>query len=1021
MKPLKLSLSAFGPYAGRQVIDFRDLKNRTFFLIHGRTGGGKTSLLDAMCYALYGDTSGNERAAKDMRSHHADPSARTEVIFDFAIGSDVYRIARSPQQERPRKKGEGTVMEQAAATLWRRTGLVDDSAEGSVLAGQPGKVTTEIERLLSFRSDQFRQVVILPQGQFRQLLMAESAEREKILESLFKTEIYKRIEQALKDASREIKTRWGDAKTRAEVLLQQAGVATIEELAEQQQARRTKLEDARAIVAATRASEEESARRLNEAIDAERRLKELAEAQSALVALQKQAESTASKKSVLRNAQEAARLVPAERMVLQRQAELDEAHRRHETARLVRERSNVARQEAAQTLQRAQGNEAAREEFKREAQRLEEFGTKLAELIADKDQLRIAEQNVRELTEKKDRLAGDIAGREVLLEEKNESLAADKNAASGLETNRQVAINADRVLETRKRLETACTELTAAITGAEQLRMSLQLSETELDGARRSQETLERAWLSGQAAILARRLIDGQPCPVCGSADHPSPAQSDEALPTEQEVNMARAGVSKLEESKNRAFAKHAQQEQTVTRFNSQVQALTDTLGDAAVEDIVLLQKRVKECAAAVANAEQAARRLEELGKEIQKLKDDQSRDKQKETELTGLQATENEKRLQLAGKVCERESNIPVELRGAGALDKRMKQVGSELQKLEAELKNAQAAVTSADQQFVACDGDFRNAAELVASAETKAKQAAEEFAEQRGLARFSTDEDYQLAKMKPQDINALEQDIRNCEASLQAAGERLSRAREAAANLQTPEISRLESELNDAKQAAVRAIQEETGLTNELKQINKLIKDLDDAFAQKKALDLQFETVGKISEVANGDNGRRLTFQRFVLGALLDDVLLSASERLSIMSQGRYRLQRLEGTSDLRKAGGLELEVSDAYTGTTRGVATLSGGESFLASLSLALGLADVVQSYAGGIHLETMFIDEGFGSLDPESLDFAIRALKDLQKTGRLIGIISHVPELRERIDARLEVSQAGYGSTVKFCVG
>jgi DNA repair protein SbcC/Rad50 len=231
MRPIRLTLHAFGPYADEQVLDFRQLANRSFFLLHGPTGAGKTTILDAMCFALYGETSGYGRDARDpkhMRSDHADPSRSTEVRFDFALGTEIYRVIRRPEQERARRRGHGTTTERPQATLWQRTGLRNDIEEGSVLASQWGKVTQEIERLLGFRSEQFRQVVMLPQGQFRQLLLASSPERQEILETLFQTEIYRCIEEALKEAAKEIADGITDRQRRCNVILDQA-VATEED------------------------------------------------------------------------------------------------------------------------------------------------------------------------------------------------------------------------------------------------------------------------------------------------------------------------------------------------------------------------------------------------------------------------------------------------------------------------------------------------------------------------------------------------------------------------------------------------------------------------------------------------------------------------------------------------------------------------------------------------------------------------------------------------------------------------
>ncbi|MHB8984795.1 MAG: SbcC/MukB-like Walker B domain-containing protein, partial [Eubacteriales bacterium] len=252
----------------------------------------------------------------------------------------------------------------------------------------------------------------------------------------------------------------------------------------------------------------------------------------------------------------------------------------------------------------------------------------------------------------------------------------------------------------------------------------------------------------------------------------------------------------------------------------------------------------------------------------------------------------------------------------------------------------------------------------------------------------------------------------------SLGSARSRLERAAQAAEGLSEPDLDQLTLALTEAEAVWKQALTLGTQLKSLTGQENEWLKKLKELEDRLEGLEKRYSILGRVSEVANGKNKYGLTFQRFVLGALLDDVTIAATGRLKLMSRGRYHLQRTLDRARSNAAGGLELEVFDTYTGVARSVSTLSGGETFLASLSLALGLADVVQSYAGGMHLETIFVDEGFGTLDPESLDFALRALIDLQKGGRLVGIISHVPELKETIDARLEILPSDRGSVASF---
>ena len=262
------------------------------------------------------------------------------------------------------------------------------------------------------------------------------------------------------------------------------------------------------------------------------------------------------------------------------------------------------------------------------------------------------------------------------------------------------------------------------------------------------------------------------------------------------------------------------------------------------------------------------------------------------------------------------------------------------------------------------------------------------------------------------------MEKIVKEFDSDLYAAGERVKRAVLEAEGLLEPDLIKLKADLAEVKKLLEQMLQRVAEIKGQTEREEAWLKKLQELEEVLQDIESRYALLGRLAEVANGRNDYGLTFQRFVLGALLDDVTVAATERLKLMSRGRYHLQRTLDRSRKNAAGGLELEVFDTYTGVARSVATLSGGETFLASLSLALGLADVVQAYSGGIHLDTIFVDEGFGTLDPESLEFAMRALIDLQKGGRLVGIISHVPELKERIDARLEVKPTERGSTAGF---
>ena len=327
MRPLKLVMRAFGPYAQEQVLDFGVLKEPSFFLIHGPTGAGKTSILDAICFALYGETSGGERQIRHMRSDHADPDVLTEVIFDFALGAETYRVFRKPEQDRPKKRGSGMTRESAKATIWKRTGVKGDEDEGVVIAERWSRVNEEIERLVGFRSDQFRQVVVLPQGQFRRLLSAGSSERQQILEVLFQTGIYRQVEEALKDAADQTKTEVERLREKKKEILERLGAETLTEL-ENKLADATQEKEAIENAIKTLKQEETSIEKeLENAKEVIRKIEEYENAKTALHNLEARKDEFKEKRERLARARKASRLKDIESELRSREEELIEAQK----------------------------------------------------------------------------------------------------------------------------------------------------------------------------------------------------------------------------------------------------------------------------------------------------------------------------------------------------------------------------------------------------------------------------------------------------------------------------------------------------------------------------------------------------------------------------------------------------------------------------------------------------------------------------------------------------------------------
>ncbi len=1016
MKPLVIEMCAFGPFAKRQVVDFRQLGNKTFFLIHGPTGSGKTSILDGMCFALFGDSSGGERDGRQMRSHHAASDALTEVRFDFALGADTYRVHRIPEQMRPARRGGGDTRQDQAAELWRLVNH-DGNEQAQPLCAGWKKVTEKVSALLGFESKQFRQVIVLPQGKFFEFLKSDSQEREKILQALFGTELYKRIEDHLRQASAELLRQAERVTTQRQTLLDQAEIENETALAARltQQAECVVERQKAQGVAELAAKAAEQA--LNDARQVATRFAEFDQAAAAMTDMRAQEPAWQAKRRTLESARRAAVVHPYAAAVAELGNQLNE-----ESARLQK----LAGDTIAATGAATRADTALTSE-KQRAPQVDAIVARIAELEALKDKvasLGSARAEQATATAAASKSAAELS----LARQAQQAAAATLNAlaasiqahriqAAGLDGQKQSCASLGKRLETAAKLAARMAELTIAHNQVEAERATLKAAETQCLATRTQRDEVRRAWVAGQAARLAHELVQGQACPVCGAQDHPTPATSVGGLVGDDALSAAEAGLSSAEAAQRSAEKKLADKLQTAAALQASVAELQSSSGHApaSVDDLKVqaaaAQSALNKTKAAVAalvvlDAKRPAAELA-AGHADAAVKPAESADQQARSRVQLLQ-----------GQVAERESGVPRELSNAAALQA---ELAAQLKAREAIRKAFDAATATAgqSQQLLA-----QVSAWAQASREARARlgtQHAQKLADLGGrlkAAGFADEAAYRAASLDDIELDEVEASIRKFDASLAATGARQERAIAETRDLVRPDVAALIAAHDGMKAAGQVANSAVRDAMAAHQTTSKFAGSLNRIAAQYLDVEARYKVALKVHEVASGTNSQRMSFQRYVLATLLVEVLAATTTRLRIMSQGRYEIRRKLQPSDQRAAAGLDLEVFDHHTGTTRAVSTLSGGESFLASLALALGLSDVVQSYAGGIRLDAIFVDEGFGTLDPEALDFAIKALKDLQQSGRLVGIISHVAELKEWIDARLELKATQIGSIAEF---
>lgn len=1015
MKPLKLKIQAFGPFAEREVIDFSALGENPLFLINGTTGSGKSTLLDAMAFALYGDTTGKEREASDMRCQYSDDETLTEVEFVFQLGANIYRIERKPQQERKKSRGEGSTKQQAEATLYQ---VNDDGSETLLVSKKVTEFNEKIVQLIGLNSEQFRQVMVLPQGLFRKLLLADSKDREPILSQLFQTDIYKRLEDHIKAQATQVNRQKQAQLEQVKGILATVDCTTREDL-------HARLDQVQQDFDAHQKTKQQASEQLKEvetAVQAAHQLKGRFEQRDALRTQQQSHQETQPHinqlKQQLHLAQTAQKLFPDfkqrqqhEQAVSQLQAQLTQDQNQLEQA--------IQRQQQADTqLEQAHEAYQARDGLNQQIHQLNALTPKLTELAAavkqhSQAQTQLDSQHqahqtaLQQLEQRKQQRQATVERKQVLEQQ------PFNEAAIVTQINQQSA-----------RIERHQTWLSLKQTQQQRLQTLVQIqvqaeqAKAALDQQQNALNQLEYNWHLGQAAILAQTLQPDQACPVCGSHDHPNPAQWQQDIQPVDKPMLEQAKARLTTANQAWLFA-----QQAFTTAQTQLDATTEQIEKLNTQQADLdqfnaqtLQDQLQALNAQLEQGRQQQDLLSQLTEDLQQL-DQMLQADQTQLEQSHQAWHQAQTQLELAKQaVTHLEQQIPQDYRDLNVVSNEHARLTQQLAQLEQAYQASQHAKEQAQNNLIRCQQTLTSRQAELKKQQAQLQQAQTHWQTVLTASAFEHEEAF---------LDALVDDSRHQAwlTEIEAYHEQGAKIEGALQQLQTelareplPDLASIEAHLLAEQQAYKQVEDAFNQVSIEHGKFKSVLQKLEHTDQQNQALDEEYKVIGTLSEVLSGDNNAKVSLQRFVLGVLLDDVLLNATSRLRIMTRGRYDLVRKEERSKGLKASGLELEVFDSYTGKSRNVATLSGGESFLAALALALGLSDVVQSYAGGIKLDTLFIDEGFGSLDPESLELAIDTLKNLQTAGRTIGIISHVQELREQMPLRIDVISGAQGSHI-----
>lgn len=907
MRPLKITMSAFGPYAGEVTLDMQKLGKSGIYLITGDTGAGKTTVFDAISYALYGEASGNYRENTTLRSKYASADTPTFVELEFEYNNEIYKINRNPEYPRPNKRGEGFTKQSANAEL-----VMPD---GSVIT-KIKEVSAKVEEIIGINKNQFSQIAMIAQGDFRKLLNCETNERSKIFRKIFKTEPYHNIEIKLSSLFNELKRNREKEKSGIEQYINQLKCNENDTLSLELE--RAKSDDV--LI-------EDVIKLAGEIINKD--TLEYTKTQKNIESINEEIEKINSNIKLYEN-QEATKKAYAKAS-----AKLEEF--------------KTKRNECEKAYKSA---EAQRERLDDLTRKINLINSKMPKY----DELKSLENSINERTqsfEKSNNLLKlkqqEITSLEKEIDEKSKALEEVKGADLLVQ---KLTVEKEEINKKAEALKELKTEIDRCKTEQTNLKNAQSFAKSALDeyGALENEyNQIYIAFFNEQAGIIADELKDGEPCPVCGSTSHPNLARKSENAPSQADVESAQNLVKKAQEK-----------------------------ADKARDTASALKSRFDEIAA---NVKSAAKKLfgtddnvfDDYNSNINALK--------KEYDCTlALLKTANEK-LNLYQKL---DKEIP-------KIQEKQKSLSDEISKLNTQKASDEAFISENTKRVTSIKSelDFESA--------DLAKDKLKEYT------NLSSDIKNSIEKSKNafDDIKSKYDTQNGTKASLENALKEFKEIDLASLNEKSLKLNEYKKDVDKTAKSLYSRIESNKLLVDNISEKRDILKEYDDKYVWLKAL----------SETANGDiSGKeKITLETFVQMTYFDSIIRKANIRLLTMSDGQYELVRRSDAETLKKNEGLALDVIDHFNASSRSVSTLSGGESFMASLCLALGLSDEIQSSNGGIKLDTMFVDEGFGSLDGEALDRALSALTSLSQGNRLVGIISHVDVLRDRIDNKIVITK------------
>ena len=1041
MKIKKLVISAFGPYADIQVLDFEKyLDDKNMFVITGNTGAGKTTIFDAINYALYGEASGSDREGKSLRSDFADPTTPTEVELWFSLRDKDYYIKRSPQYFRAKQKGEGFTESKPTAEIK----LKDKTISG------PKEVTKLVEEILGITCDQFKQLVMIPQGEFKKLLNSDSDKKEEIFRKIFGTKIFSDIQQNIKNEANNLKKSIEIVQRDRENKIRSFTLRNDDEglnnLINNKDLNISLILDKfNDSIKKDKEEEEELKIKLdkvnNEINSISKNLTLAKETNKKLEDLKKykdEFDNLSLLKDQYKNKEEKLKLAKKAQTALSFEEKYEEKKRylnKSKEALKISEENLIRYKEDLEKAELKFKEEVNKEPLKNQLNKkldeIEKLKEKSLNYSNNKEKLELLKVQSKSISERITIINNSIeknSNELKVLSDELESIAKLKEEVNKLKINE---INYISNGEKLNKLFVSLDKCRKEVSRHEKGSSFYEKANKDYLDKKEVYEKLEDIFRRNVAGILAKDLKEGKPCPVCGSTNHPSLAHIDVDSINEEAVKEAKL---KSEEAYNTREKYYRE----LTKIKAEIDSLkndyikplfVEIYNEDNIEDLNYSIEKVNN-SIKVINEElnllinKKTSMEKEISKEIEKNK----RKKEIEIANENLTAELKDKNNELVikeGEFKSQEANLENiikefngEIKTIDTLEKEELNINKELDNIKESYNKAEKYFNDVKTIFDKENGNKNSLEAMVKTSEEELNIAVDNFKNKVIELGFEGYKDYSDSRLTEEEVDLLENSINQYNMKLSNSEKIYNISFEGCKDLKFVDVYSIEEELKIKNEDKIILEEKEKEIYLRVNQNGKILEDCKSFNKLIEADEKKYSNVGKLAKIINGDNPRKISFERYVLAAYFEDIITAANLRFSQMTCNRFVLLRKEELGDKRKGQGLDLQVFDNYTGKSRDVKTLSGGESFKASLSMALGLADVVQSYSGGIQLDTMFIDEGFGTLDPESLDAAIECLIELQGDGRVVGVISHVQELKDRIEVKLEVSSTNKGSKAEF---